>query len=67
MELLEDAIELRFEKVESIVVIQGILGGIFNFGTIKVNGAGTSARISYINKPFEFKKKADECIQNQKL
>lgn len=61
-----DAIELRLEKVESIAVLQGVLGRIFNFGTIKVNGAGTTARIPCISNPFEFKKKVEECIQNQK-
>ena len=61
-----DAIELRLEKVESIAVVQGILGRLLNYGTIKVNGAGTTARIPCISNPFEFKKKVEECIQNQK-
>lgn len=59
-----NTIELRLEKVESIGINQGIIGRIFNYGTILVNGAGTTAPIPYISKPINFKRKVDEYVEN---
>ncbi|MBZ7990698.1 MULTISPECIES: PH domain-containing protein [unclassified Campylobacter] len=60
-----DTIELRLEKIESIRVGQGILGRIFNFGTIFINGAGSSAPVPFIGEPIKFKKSVDEYIENK--
>ncbi len=50
-------IELNISKVESIQVNQGILGRIFNFGTLIVSGAGNpQAPIPGISDPMSFRR-----------
>ena len=50
-------IEININKVESIQVDQGILGRIFNYGTLVVSGAGTpQAPIPGISDPIQFRK-----------
>ena len=50
-------IEININKVESIHVDQGILGRIFNYGTLVVSGAGTpQAPIPGISDPIQFRK-----------
>jgi uncharacterized membrane protein YdbT with pleckstrin-like domain len=50
-------IELNISKVESIQVNQGILGRIFNFGTLIVSGAGNpQAPIPGISDPMAFRR-----------
>jgi uncharacterized membrane protein YdbT with pleckstrin-like domain len=54
-----NTIELRHEKVESFHVTQGIVGRIFDFGSIVVTGSGgTNAPIPYIAKPLKFRSAA---------
>jgi len=50
-------IEINITKVESIQVNQGILGRIFDFGTLVISGAGTpQAPIPGISNPMQFRK-----------
>ncbi|WP_036301273.1 PH domain-containing protein [Methylotenera sp. L2L1] len=50
-------IELNINKVESIQVQQGILGRIFNFGTLIISGAGNpQAPILGISEPMAFRR-----------
>ena len=50
-------VELNISKVESIQVNQGILGRIFNFGTLIVSGAGNpQAPIPGISDPMAFRR-----------
>ena len=50
-------IEINLQKIESIQVDQGILGRIFNFGSIVVSGAGNpQAPIPGISSPLEFRR-----------
>lgn len=50
-------IELNINKVESIQVNQGILGRIFNYGTLIVSGAGNpQAPIPGISDPMAFRR-----------
>jgi uncharacterized membrane protein YdbT with pleckstrin-like domain len=52
-----DTVEMNISKVESIQVEQGIIGRIFNFGSILVAGAGDpKAPIPGISTPLEFRK-----------
>lgn len=49
-------IELNLHRAESIQVRQGILGRIFNFGSIIVSGAGApQAPVPGISRPLEFR------------
>lgn len=50
-------IELNLSKVESLQVNQGILGRIFNFGTLVISGAGNpQAPIPGISNPMTFRR-----------
>lgn len=50
-------IELNINKVESIQVNQGILGRIFNFGSLVISGAGNpQAPIPGISEPMNFRR-----------
>lgn len=50
-------IELNLTKVESLQVNQGILGRIFNFGTLIISGAGNpQAPIPGISNPMTFRR-----------
>ena len=50
-------VELNIAKVESIQVSQGILGRIFNFGTLVISGSGNpQAPIPGISEPMAFRR-----------
>ena len=50
-------IELNISKMESIQVNQGILGRIFNYGTLVISGAGNpQAPIPGISDPMSFRR-----------
>lgn len=50
-------VELNISKVESIQVNQGILGRIFNFGTLVISGSGNpQAPIPGISEPMAFRR-----------
>jgi uncharacterized membrane protein YdbT with pleckstrin-like domain len=52
-----NTVEMNISKVESIQVDQGILGRIFNFGSVLVSGAGDpKAPIPGISHPLQFRK-----------
>lgn len=52
-----DTIEINIQKIESIQVKQGILGRIFNFGSIVVSGAGNpQAPVPGISSPLVFRR-----------
>ncbi len=56
-------IELNHSKVESLHVDQGILGRIFGFGTLHINGTGGGITpIPNISDPLGFRRKAMEAI-----
>ena len=49
--------EMFLEKVESIQVDQGILGRIFDFGSITVSGTGgDKSPVKNVSHPLEFRK-----------
>ncbi|KAB2325673.1 PH domain-containing protein [Betaproteobacteria bacterium SCN1] len=50
-------VEINLNKVESIQVDQGLLGRIFDFGTLVISGAGEpQAPIPGISEPIRFRK-----------
>ena len=58
-------VELLITKVETIGVDQGILGRIFNFGTITVTGTGgTKEPFASIADPLEFRKQVQARLMN---
>ena len=57
------SLELLNTKVEGIGVDQGILGRMFNFGTIVVSGVGTTKQpFKNIENPLEFRKQVHSQI-----
>jgi len=60
-------VEINLNKVESIQVEQGLLGRLFNFGTLIVSGTGTShAPLTGIAEPMGFRKAFIEAQDGEK-
>lgn len=58
-------VELNISKVETIQVEQGVLGRIFNFGTLVISGAGNpQAPIRRISDPMAFRRAFVESQDN---
>ncbi|MFA5156046.1 MAG: PH domain-containing protein [Candidatus Omnitrophota bacterium] len=58
-----NSLELLNTKVEGIGVEQGILGRIFNFGTIIISGVGTTRQpFKNIENPLEFRTQVNNQI-----
>jgi uncharacterized membrane protein YdbT with pleckstrin-like domain len=56
-------VEQRLEKVDSIQVNQGIIGRVFGFGTVRVNGSGLSSTpIPRISDPLAFRRRVEEAV-----
>lgn len=57
-------VEMLLMKVESVSVNQGVLGRLFNFGTVIVTGTGgTREGFRAIADPFEVRKKVNEILE----
>lgn len=57
-------VELRHGQVESLSVIQGILGRVFNFGTLRVHGTGgIITPIPTVDGPLEFRRRVLETVE----
>jgi len=60
-------IEINLSKVESIQVDQGILGRVFDFGTLIISGTGSShAPLHGISEPMAFRKAFIEAQEDGK-
>lgn len=58
-----NTVELNHSKVESFTVNQSILGRLFDFGTIAINGTGGGMNaIRDIDSPLEFRRQAMRTI-----
>jgi uncharacterized membrane protein YdbT with pleckstrin-like domain len=56
-------VELNHAKVESFLVNQGVLGRIFGFGTIVIQGTGGGTTpIRKIDDPLEFRRQAMQIV-----
>jgi len=52
--------EMKIASVETVEIIQGVIGRIFGFGNVKVTGRGISDLIfKNINDPMDVKKKIE--------
>lgn len=61
-------IEINLHKIESIQVEQGLLGRIFNYGSLVVSGGGTpQAPIPGIRDPLAFRKAFTEAHERQQV
>ncbi|MDR1163085.1 MAG: PH domain-containing protein [Candidatus Accumulibacter sp.] len=60
------SIDLQLSKLESIVLDQGVIGRIFNFGTVVVRGTGgNEVGIPYIKSPLEFRRSVMSIVDQQ--
>jgi hypothetical protein len=60
-----DTVELLLDKVETIMVHQGLFGRIFSFGTIAFIGAGNSGgNFTWVSDPMKFKEMVQEQIES---
>jgi membrane protein YdbS with pleckstrin-like domain len=61
--IVRDTVELNIQKIESVQVIQGLLGRMFDFGTLAVAGGGNPmAAIDGIAEPLAFRR---ACLEAQ--
>jgi uncharacterized membrane protein YdbT with pleckstrin-like domain len=52
-----NTVELRLDRIEGLRVNQGILGRIFNYGSVVVSGTGgTQEPIPAISRPMDFRR-----------
>jgi len=57
-------IELQLNRSEGLVIDQGIIGRIFNYGTIIIRSGGTMEEIfSPVADPYEFKRQINNAIE----
>jgi len=56
-------LEILLKKVETISIHQGLLGRIFNYGTVRVSGTGGGiSAFAFIRSPNEFRENVQEEI-----
>lgn len=61
------AYDILLDKVEGVIVEQGIFGRMFGYGTIIIKGTGGSSQpYVKIKDPFTFKRMVDEACDNRK-
>lgn len=62
--VVRKTMELNLTRVESLSVDQSIMGRIFDFGTVTVNGTGTGhAAFRFIDKPLAFRRALNEQVE----
>lgn len=60
-----DTVELRLDRVEGLIVNQGVVGRILNYGTVLVTGTGgIKTPIPYISKPTDFRRVVNEYLED---
>jgi len=66
--IVRHTVELNHSKVESFNVDQSILGRVFDFGTVVVNGTGGGKTpIPNIDSPLDFRRRAMETIDQSQV
>jgi membrane protein YdbS with pleckstrin-like domain len=60
--------EIPFDRIESIYCLRGIMGRIFNYGTICVSGVGGMMPVFYmVSRPFALRRKIADIIEKNKV
>ena len=61
------AAEIPIDRIESICCIQGLLGMIFNYGTIRVSGiGGNMLAFRMVGRPYALRRKIAKIIEKNK-
>jgi uncharacterized membrane protein YdbT with pleckstrin-like domain len=59
--------EIPTDRIESIYCVQGILGRLFNYGTICISGiGGTKPVFHMVSKPYGLRRRIVEIIEKNK-
>jgi membrane protein YdbS with pleckstrin-like domain len=59
--------EITMDRIESIHCVQGIMGKIFNYGTIRISGIGGRMPVFFmVMKPYALRRKIIEIIEKNK-
>ena len=62
--IARDVVELQLDRIEGVVVNQGICGRVFGYGTLAFSGVGTlKADIPYVNDPPAFRRNVLELME----
>ncbi len=62
-----NSLEIMLHKIEGIFVEQGMIGKIFNSGTIVIKGTGgTGSPFSNIDAPYDFRNAVNEEIEKKR-
>jgi membrane protein YdbS with pleckstrin-like domain len=60
--------EIPLDRIESISCLRGIMGRIFNYGTVCVSGIGGMKLVFYmVNRPLAFRRKIIDIIEKNKM
>ena len=63
-----NTIEMNLNRIESTAINQGILGRIFDFGSIGVRGTGGGqAPVPFIARPLEFRQQLNNLLEEEGL
>jgi uncharacterized membrane protein YdbT with pleckstrin-like domain len=57
-------VEIQLNKAEGLVVEQGIIGRMLNFGGVLVTSGGVQNAFAPMAAPFVFKKEVNEAVEN---
>ena len=55
-------VEIQLNKAEGLIIEQGIVGRIFNFGGVLVTSSGVKNAFAPMEAPFTFKKEVNEAV-----
>jgi uncharacterized membrane protein YdbT with pleckstrin-like domain len=54
------SIEMNLDKVESVLVDQGILGRLLDYGTVVIRGVGAGLEpVAYLSQPLQFRRQVN--------
>lgn len=59
-----ERMDSRIEQITSVKVTQGLIGKMFNYGTISINTAGGNYNFNYMSNPEKIRKAINNSIDN---
>lgn len=61
--LKRNFVELQLNKSDGLRIEQGIMGRMFNFGSVKITSTGVTESYAFLANPFEFKKNVNNAVE----
>jgi uncharacterized membrane protein YdbT with pleckstrin-like domain len=56
-------VEIQLNKAEGLIVNQGLVGRMLNFGSVLVSSGGMNNSFGPMDAPFNFKKQSNEALE----